>query len=170
MTDVDRLASPPMNLLSPAISPQIKLGDLPDPKGLIKKLNGLELLMFVSALAVVIWHYQHFYFQRGQAIGFRTAQQSFFFALKPFYLYGNNGVEVFWCISGFIFFWKYAEQIRNREISAAKFAWLRFTRLYPLHLATLLIVVPLTAAYKAQTGTYFVYPWNDLRHVLLNLV
>lgn len=40
---------------------------------------------------------------------------------------------------GFVFFWLYAHPIRQRSVSTRRFFWLRLSRLYPLHLATLLV-------------------------------
>ncbi len=78
-------------------------------------------------------------------------------------------VEFFFSLSGFIFFWLYSERIRNREISAWNFSVLRFSRLYPLHLLTLLVVLAGQQIIQRQTGSYFVYPKNDLYHFVLNL-
>ncbi|HUQ20092.1 MAG TPA: acyltransferase [Gemmatimonadaceae bacterium] len=135
-----------------------------------KKLNGLEVLRFVAAFAVVVWHYQHFYYLSAVPVGFDVTRQPFFQILRPFYVHGLNGVEVFWCLSGFIFFWKYAALIHFRRISAQRFAWLRFTRLYPLHFVTLIAVAVLQPIYEANTGSFFVYQDNDRRDFLLNLL
>jgi peptidoglycan/LPS O-acetylase OafA/YrhL len=76
---------------------------------------------------------------------------------------------VFWCISGFIFFWKYGRDIPLGKLSGYKFFILRFSRLYPLHLATLLFVAAAQLVYFARTGMYFVYQYNDAYHFVLQL-
>lgn len=134
-----------------------------------QKLIGLEALRFLAAVGVLIWHYQHFLFQGTEAVGLVTADQPFYWLLAPLYTYGSAGVELFWCISGFIFAWKYAGIIHSRAVSCSRFAVLRFSRLYPLHLVTLLIVAGLNLLYYALHDRYFVYAFNDLRHFLLNL-
>jgi peptidoglycan/LPS O-acetylase OafA/YrhL len=78
-------------------------------------------------------------------------------------------VQVFWCISGFIFFWKYRETIAGRLMSGRRFFVLRFSRLYPLHFLSLLLVVLLLFAYQRSIGGVFVYRFNDLPHFILQL-
>jgi peptidoglycan/LPS O-acetylase OafA/YrhL len=133
------------------------------------KLIGIELLRFASAVAVLVFHYQHFAFVGGAQVNFVAREQPFYAALSLFYNYGFYGVQVFWCISGFIFFWKYGREIPARKLGGYKFFILRFSRLYPLHFATLLFVAAVQIAYYAKNGAYFVYHYNDMRHFLLQL-
>jgi peptidoglycan/LPS O-acetylase OafA/YrhL len=133
------------------------------------KLIGIELLRFASALAVLVFHYQHFAFVGTQQVNFVPTEQPFYSLLSLFYRYGFYGVQVFWCISGFIFFWKYGRDIPSGKVGGYKFFVLRFSRLYPLHFATLLIVAGLQGLYFAGHGSYFVYRLNDLPHFVLQL-
>ncbi len=134
------------------------------------KLLGVELLRFVCALAVLIWHYQHLAFiGLHPAAYFVPEQQPFFALLRPLYRHGLHGVEVFWCISGFIFFWKYGQAISWRTVGGYRFFVLRFSRLYPLHLVTLLFVAAMQQVYLRHNHSYFVYGGNDLRHFVAQL-
>jgi peptidoglycan/LPS O-acetylase OafA/YrhL len=134
------------------------------------KLLGLELLRFVSAVAVLVFHYQHFAFQGiAQRADFVRAQQPLYSALALFYVHGFQGVSVFWCISGFIFFWRYRDAIADGAVGGRKFFVLRFSRLYPLHFVTLLLVGFLQFFYSRANGSFFVYPYNDFRHFILQL-
>lgn len=110
-------------------------------------LYGLEILRFGAAFAVMVWHYQFFFFQSGPA-----DQLPFQSVLIPFYGAGHYAVPWFWTLSGYIFFWNYEHSITKRKITATEFGWLRFSRLYPLHLLTLLLVVALQLAYSAMYG------------------
>ncbi len=134
-------------------------------------LLGLELMRFVCALSVLLWHYQHFY-----VVGPVTAElvhdhavQPLAGWLAPFYGQGWLGVQAFWALSGFIFFWKYGQPVAEGRVATGRFAWLRFSRLYPLHLVTLLAMLPLIAWYRAQTGQDYVYTHNDAEHFVLQL-
>jgi peptidoglycan/LPS O-acetylase OafA/YrhL len=133
------------------------------------KLIGIELLRFASAVAVLVFHYQHFAFVGGQQVNFVETAQPFYSPLKLFYQYGYYGVQVFWCISGFIFFWKYGRAIPTGKPSGYKFFVLRFSRLYPLHFATLLCIAVLQPLYFARHGAYFIYQYNDLYHFALQI-
>jgi peptidoglycan/LPS O-acetylase OafA/YrhL len=134
------------------------------------KLLGVELLRFVCALAVLVFHYQHLAFVGTQPAAFFVAtRQPFYSMLRPFYQFGFYGVEVFWCISGFIFFWKYGQAISRRTVGGYKFFVLRFSRLYPLHIVTLLFVAAMQMVYLHHNHSYFVYGNNDLPHFLLQL-
>jgi peptidoglycan/LPS O-acetylase OafA/YrhL len=134
-----------------------------------ERMLGVELLRFASALAVLVFHYQHWAFVGLSGPGFVKTDQPFYGPLSFFYDYGSYGVQVFWCISGFIFFWKYGRTISEGRVSGRTFFALRFSRLYPLHLATLLFVAIMQYMYRTEVGEYFVYHYNDLRHFLLQL-
>lgn len=133
------------------------------------KIIGIELLRFVSAFAVLVWHYQHFAFGIN-GIDIQRDAQPFYNLLSFFYNYGANGVQVFWCVSGFIFFYKYLDALSAGRMSFAQFSLNRFSRLYPLHAITLLLVALLQPAYELMNGYYFVYPFNDIKHFLLNVL
>jgi peptidoglycan/LPS O-acetylase OafA/YrhL len=133
------------------------------------RLIGLELLRFAAAVGVLVWHYQHFLFVGPDLIGWDWHNMPFRWLFAPFYTYGYEGVELFCCISGFIFTWKYGPLISRRGLSFGRFAMLRFSRLYPLHLATLLIVAGLQYLYITRHGQAFVYRFNDTAHFIMNL-
>jgi peptidoglycan/LPS O-acetylase OafA/YrhL len=133
------------------------------------KLLGLEVIRFISAFAVLFWHYQHFSFIAYKPSDFVTEQQPFYSIFSFFYNYGFFGVQVFWCISGFIFFWKYRDTIANKLISSKQFFVLRFSRLYPLHILTLLLVLSLQIAYFLQKHYFFVLQHNDAKHFMLQI-
>ena len=133
------------------------------------KLLGLEVVRFISALSVLVWHYQHFFYIANKPTDFIREQQPLYSMFSLFYDYGFYGVQVFWCISGFIFFWKYREAIASKSITYKKFFILRFSRLYPLHFFTLLVVLALQAIYFAQKDYFFVYQDNDIPHFIYQL-
>lgn len=132
-------------------------------------LLGLELLRFACAVSVLLWHYNHFYVRGAAHRGFHIEGQPLYALLKPFYEAGWLGVQVFWALSGFIFFWKYARPVSEGRVPAWRFAALRFSRLYPLHLLTLLAVAGMAWLYRAQHGVDYVYQYNDLKHFVLHL-
>ncbi len=134
------------------------------------QLLGVEVLRFLAALAVLIFHYQHFYRVGQQPVGFVQTEQPLSGLLRVVYARGFLGVELFWCLSGFIFFRNYRALVRDRAVGGWRFLVLRFSRLYPLHLATLLLVAALQVGYAAQhDGQTFVYGNNDVPHFLLQL-
>jgi peptidoglycan/LPS O-acetylase OafA/YrhL len=135
----------------------------------LDRLIGLEFARFGAAFAVLIWHY-HQFFVAGLADTPQTLEQQPFHALlAPFYLYGSWSVHLFWCISGFIFAWKYGPSIAAGEISLTRFTVLRLSRLWPLQAATLCTVAVSQAIYFDRHGAFFNFPCNDMKHFLLNL-
>jgi peptidoglycan/LPS O-acetylase OafA/YrhL len=140
-----------------------------DPARGGERLIGLELLRFAAAIGVLVWHYQHFMFVGHDEVAWDWNRLPFRWVFAPFYAYGYEGVELFWCISGFIFTWKYAGLISRTGLSFGRFAMLRFSRLYPLHLATLLTVAALQFLYFTRHGETFVYLFNDPAHFVMNL-
>jgi len=126
------------------------------------------LLRFAAAFAVLLAHYNHFFIHGYAYRGYAYEKQPLFAAFAPFYHYGTRAVEVFWCLSGFVFFYRY-DTLNDRRLSFRQFFWLRFSRLYPLHLLTLLLVAGLQWTYYRLNGTYFVVEINNAKHFLLNL-
>lgn len=133
------------------------------------KLPGLEVLRFLAALAVLFWHYQHFAYVADRPVDLVKSDLPLYRLLQPFYESGQYGVWVFWCVSGFIFFWKYRDAISERSTSGWTFFVFRLSRLYPLHFVTLIAVAILQAVYFGWNGFFFVYQDNDVRHFLLQI-
>ena len=127
-----------------------------------KKIIGIEFLRFLSMTSILIYHFQHF------AHTFEKNSQPFYKFLSIFYDHGYLGVQVFWCISGVVFFYKYLDKILEKKIMFVNFLKLRFSRLYPLHFATLIIVLILQLIYENLNGSFFVYIF-DIKHFILNL-
>jgi len=137
-------------------------------EGRASKLLGLELVRFACAMTVLVWHFQHFAMV-GDGAAMQQPHEPLGLLLWPLYQFGRFGVQVFWCISGFIFYWKYGDVIAARLVEPKRFFWLRFSRLYPLHFATLLVVAALQPMYVALAGKPFVYPDNGSVNFLLQL-
>ena len=134
-----------------------------------KKLLSLEVLRFISAMAILVFHYHQFAYVGLKLVNYQVDQLPFYSQLKWFYLHGELGVQFFWCISGFIFFWKYLNSIHQKIITGSKFFVLRLSRLYPLHFATLILIAVLQIIYFSTHDSYFVVPNNDLKHFILQL-
>ena len=139
-----------------------------DTKRANSKLICVEFIRFVSAFSVLIWHYQHFSYAES-GFDLERASQPFYDTLSFFYVHGASGVQVFWCLSGFIFFYNYYSVISQRLVNSKTFFVNRFSRLYPLHFVTLLIVSILQTGFVERNGYFFVYQFNDLKHFVLNL-
>jgi peptidoglycan/LPS O-acetylase OafA/YrhL len=134
------------------------------------RFYSLDVLRGVAALSVVFCYWQHFFLPfNKQGVSFSIENQPMFQVLYVFYEKGYEAVQLFFCLSGFIFFWLYSKRISEDSISPGTFAVLRLSRLYPLHFATLLYVCACQFVYTMTTNTYFVYPINDTYHFLLNV-
>jgi len=137
----------------------------------MKKFYFIELLRFFTALSVIIYHYRHFFkphssFSTIDYVVGKSAQP-FYSILEIFYNYGDYGVPMFWSISGFVFAFVYLE--KKESTSGKRFFINRFSRLYPLHFATLIIVTLLQTISYNFLGSFQIYELNDLYHFFLNL-
>ena len=132
------------------------------------RFYSLDVLRGVAALTVVFWHWQHFLLFGGPPMPPTTAQplHGVFFL---FYGAGWMAVDLFFSLSGFIFFWLYADAVTERRLGARDFFVLRFSRLYPLHLVTLLAVALGQRLCAQVAGGAFMYAFNDNYHFALNL-
>jgi peptidoglycan/LPS O-acetylase OafA/YrhL len=136
----------------------------------MKRLYSLDAIRGLAALTIVIWHWQHFFAMSGSypQVWPRDAQP-FFHVLEPLYLEAWAAVDLFFALSGFVFFWLYREAIRERKVQAGRFALLRFSRLWPLHALMLVTIALLQMAFHAHTGKYFIFPAGDWDRFLANL-
>jgi len=96
--------------------------------------RSLEAIRGIAALAIVLYHLD-------DRLGLP-------FYFDNFYI----GVDLFFVLSGFVIFHVYGGQINDRT-GYARFLWLRFARVYPLHFATLLAFVAFQAAVSAVDGS-----------------
>ena len=135
-----------------------------------KHLYALDISRGIAALSVVLWHWQHFAY-KGNSLPqeFIKENQPLYGLLRLFYEKGGMGVQYFFLLSGFVFFWLYSSSIKNKGTHAYEFGIHRFSRLYPLHFLTLIAVAVLQFFYISRENTSFVYPFNDTFHFLLNI-
>jgi len=89
----------------------------------------------IAAVAVLLYHYGFFYSGHEN-----PPKQPLYAPLQKLYAYGYLSVELFWTISGFVFAVAYYNRSRT---TGYQFFVARFSRLYPLHFATLVIVAVL---------------------------
>lgn len=135
----------------------------------LNNLKGLDILRFFLSISVILWHYQHFFLRMGQTRDQYLTHQPFYSVLFPFYQKGAMAVQLFWMISGIIFYKVYQNSVYQQKTGFGKFFINRFSRLYPLHLVTLLIVLGLQQYLVQHTGRYFIYQHNDAKYFIYNL-
>ena len=135
----------------------------------MSRLRSLDGLRGFAALAIVIWHWYFLIPHSAAQQGWTVQREPFFWLLRLFYVQGWAAVDLFFSLSGFVFFWLYGETIRRHAIDGWSFALLRISRLYPLQLATLLIVCLLQVIFLKSQGHYFVFGHNDWAHFLAQL-
>ena len=126
-----------------------------------------NLLRGICALAVLIWHYQHFFPQETNADPFSKTDQPFYYLFSIAYNSGYLAVQIFWSISGLIMTHTY---MQKGNTSARDYAVSRFSRLYPLHFVTLIVVAVLQFVSFQKLDTFQIYKINDFFHFLLNLL
>lgn len=133
-----------------------------------KHLYSLDVLRGVAALVIVLVHW--FYFLELDASApFRMQDQPFYSLLGIFYNYGWLAVDLFFSLSGFVFYWLYGDAIRNNKVSAMSFFVMRFSRLYPLHFATFLFVLVVQLFVRFKTGSVFGFENVDPFYAVLNV-
>lgn len=132
------------------------------------RLRSLDSLRGIAAIGVAFfYHYSHF------NIEYFTAHPDalpWYGALQWFYHNGWNLVDFFFVLSGFIFMHVYYKKIAENRVSEKTFFILRLSRLYPLHIATLLLVAGVQYFRLLSGKGYFDCQYNDLYHFLLNIL
>ena len=139
--------------------------------GLPRHFYSLDILRGLAALTVVFNHWRFFFWRGTSEPLLSSFQRPAYRYFHLFYDEGWRAVDLFFCLSGFIFFWLYAERVGRREVSTREFVCLRFSRLYPLHFLTLILVALGQWVYFRRYGAFFVYQSNDVtqffRHLTL---
>lgn len=128
----------------------------------------IDLLRGLAAISILIFHFKNFgggggILSRGPEKLDRIA------ALHPLHLIRESGslaVMLFWVISGFVFMNVYG----GRKPAPRPFWVNRMARLYPLHLLTLVIIAIIQTASLSLLGHWLIYPLNDVKHFLLQLI
>lgn len=122
-----------------------------------ERLHLVDGFRGLAALAVVFWHYQHFYI-----VGDEASPASDWLLLAPlsdylefFYSNGHLAVEFFWVLSGFVFFYSFS----GTQMALRDFFIGRFSRIYPLHFVTLIVVATLQIAFYSVYGYQKI--WHD---------
>jgi len=137
----------------------------------MKKFYSVEILRFLTSLSVLFFHYRHFFgpWNTTTTNEFTQIEKNlpFYSILENFYLYGFYGVNVFYTISGFVFAHIYLAI--NEKVKFRNFFVNRFARLYPLHFATLLIIITLQFVSILELNSFQVVFFNDLYHLILQL-
>ena len=143
------------------ISPR---SDRPEP---LLRFTLIDALRGVAAIAVLFYHYMHFFMtgtDSTRQLAFLQRQPGQLW-LSPLYEYGFYAVQVFWIISGFVF----AVVYLGRSATTREFVINRLARLYPLHLLTLLIIALLQGIALRQLGHTLIFKNYDWPHFALQL-
>jgi peptidoglycan/LPS O-acetylase OafA/YrhL len=133
-----------------------------------QRFYSLDVLRGLGALVIVFNHWPNFFYYQGNLNGHQS-QLPLYPLLKPLYTNGWRAVDMFFCLSGFVFFWLYSAKIKSRATPAKEFGILRFSRLYPLHLLTLLLVAGGQIIMFRIFGSWFVCGNNDRLHFVSQL-
>lgn len=125
-------------------------------------IYSFDLSRAIAALAVVVMHWSE--------LAAPGSAPPFGQSLDFFYRFGAFAVPLFFVLSGFVFDWLYAARIRAQRIDAATFFVLRFSRLYPLFIATFGVV----ALEFLLAGSRIYYRFDSLHtdayHALLTIL
>lgn len=103
----------------------------------VQPIRALTSLRFIAALMVMLCHLT--LLGRSES---DTLQQLY----RDWLSEGYIGVTFFFVLSGFILTHAYDERMRLQRVSHARFMWQRVARLYPIHLLTFALSLPLVWA------------------------
>lgn len=130
------------------------------------RLKSLDSLRGLASLGIAFfWHYKLFSLQYFTA---NPEMQPGFRIFKWFYLCGWNLVDFFFVLSGFVFMHVYSQKITAGEVKERDFFILRLSRLYPLHIITLLMVASVQYFRLLNGMGFHACGINDLYHFILN--
>lgn len=100
-----------------------------------------DLLRFILALAVVVFHYKHFAIQTALSLPPADFAPPFEHFLLPIYKYGYHAVAVFFYLSGYMLATQLSQYTSdNHKFDYRKFIVKRIARIYPAHIVTLFVM------------------------------
>lgn len=132
-----------------------------------RRFYELDILRGLAAFMVVTFHYKHFFLT--DTGGFDYADMPLHAMLMPVYVYGQFFVELFFAISGYVFFWLYSGMIATRRTGLRSFFIARFARLYPLYFVTFILVALIQWAFRSLYGHDYIYGDNTAVNFVLSL-
>lgn len=127
------------------------------------RLQPLDAMRGVAALGVAFFHYQHFGGDPKRYPWIDTEPATWLYAR------GWMLVDFFFLLSGIVFTYKYLETLSERKLPARQFFFLRMSRIYPLHVASLLVCAAVQWPLMVAKQPAIIYLHNDLYHFVLNL-
>lgn len=130
-------------------------------------LPTFDLLRYLCAVLILIWHYQHFFLlnPNKKTLNFKVEDQPFWNLLNTPYKAGFTAVNIFWILSGVVLSKSYFSidpKLKNFFVN-------RFARLYPLHIATLVLVLIIQFFSNLLVGHPQIYEKNSLSQFFGNL-
>jgi peptidoglycan/LPS O-acetylase OafA/YrhL len=133
----------------------------PEMHGILR-FKAVDGLRGIAAFTIAFfWHYIHFGLPE-HPLGL--------IAYWPHH-YSWIMVDLFFVLSGFIFFNLYGKRVASGSLSAKNFFIFRFSRLYPLHWLMLLVVIITKVFRKYTIGvTFFVFHNNDFPMLIQNIL
>lgn len=131
-------------------------------KNNIGTMGIIDALKGISSIGIVIYHYGHF-----SQIGLTDPPFSEIF--DYIYVYGYYLVDLFFIISGFLFYKAFSLKIANCEIDFKQFIMQRYIKLFPLFLVTTGVTAVGQWIILYHTGSTFMHG-ADLYSLLLNMI
>jgi peptidoglycan/LPS O-acetylase OafA/YrhL len=132
----------------------------------------LDAIRGFAALIVVLCHWQFFFYKNDAllTVPLEDLNLPLFRYLSIFYMHAPFAVDLFFLLSGFIFFWFYADKIASGKTNFGTFFGFRMTRLYPVHIITLIAAALVQFWMLRINGHTFIIQNNDTYHFILNLL
>lgn len=114
----------------------------------------IDVLRGMATLTIIIFHYKNFFLgSHGQGLEMSVLDEiGFFQVFDVLRTHGALAVMLFWMISGFVLMLVYGDRVAR--LNGRSYVANRISRLYPLHLVTLLYVAGLQSLSQAQFGTW----------------
>lgn len=129
-----------------------------------------DLLRFLLALCIVVFHYKHFAVQTALSLPPDNFAPPYIDFLEFFYTYGYHAVAVFFFLSGHMLASQLAVNNSINSFSLRNFLIKRFARIYPAHFVTLLFMGLLTTAISQMSLQAFMTYNDDFYNFFASLI
>ena len=125
--------------------------------------RSFDILKFVCAIIIAcVYHYKNDFYNVTLFDNIPV--------LRELTSYGYVLVEIFFIISGFLFFKRYFKKIKEQKLSFTSFMKKRYSRLIFVSGLTIILMFLLEQFYYLKNGSYWLCYSNDLGSLILQLI
>lgn len=128
----------------------------------------LDGIRGIAAIIIACFYHYTLYMAESAPLACCFSNMNLSHFISSIHRFGYLGVEMFFCISGFVMFYAYYDKIQNKQIDFTAYFVRRLVRLLPLHYFTAIFVFFLQQKTFSEINEFFIFENNGLYSLICN--